>query len=69
MILVKALQNGNTECGSLTRTGLCQCDYIVITSKQIGNDFLLYGHRTLEAQLRDSAANLFADAQFFKCLQ
>ena len=66
---VETLEHGNAECGSLARTGLCQCDDVVLTSKQIGNDFLLYGHRTLKAQLRDGAANLFADAQFFKCLQ
>ena len=66
---VYALQHGYAEGGCLARAGLCQRDYVVAVAEQIGDYFFLYGHGALEAQLRDGAANLFADAQFFKCLQ
>ena len=66
---VDALEYGNAEGGGLAGSGLCQCNHVVAVAEQIGNHFFLYGHGLLESQFLNGAANLFADAQFFKCLQ
>ena len=66
---VGLLQYGDAVSGGLACSCLCQCNDIVAVTEQIRDYFFLYGHGLLKAQLFDGAANLFADAQFFKCLQ
>ena len=66
---VYPLQDGNTKRRCLARTGLCQCDNIVSVAKQIRDNLLLNGHRLFKTEFLDSAANILAHAQFFKCLQ
>ena len=45
---VDALQERNAEGGRLASTCLCQCYNVVSCSQQVGNHFLLHGHRLFE---------------------
>ena len=62
------LQHGYAECRCLARTRLGQCYDVVFISQQVGNHLLLNRHGLYEPHLLNGFANLFADAQFFKCL-
>ena len=66
---VDLLEDGQTEGRRLARTCLCQGNDIVAHTEEVGDYFFLYGHRIDIPHFADGAANLFADAQFFKCLQ
>ena len=57
------------ESGCLAGSGLRKCDNIIAVTQQKRYNFLLNRHRMFEAEFLDGAANLFAYAQFFKCLQ
>ena len=63
------LDDRDTIRGSLARTRLRQGDDIIFITKQIRDYFLLNWHWILKSKLFDGTANLFAHAQFFKCLQ
>ena len=66
---ISFLDNRNTVRCSLTRTGLRQRNHVVLITKQIWDYFFLNWHWILKSKLFDGTANLFAHAQFFKCLQ
>ena len=66
---ISFLDNRNTVRCCLTRTGLRQRNHVVLITKQIWDNFFLNWHWILKSKLFDGTANLFAHAQFFKCLQ
>ena len=66
---VGALQQWYAERGCLARSGLRERNYVVTITQQKRYNFLLNRHRMFEAEFLNGAANLFAYAQFFKCLQ
>ena len=66
---VNLLQERYAEGRRLARARLCEGNHIVSFPQQIGDYFLLDGHRLYEAHLLNGVQDLAADAQFFKCLQ
>src|SRR5574344_109251 len=66
---ISFLQQRQSIGSSFTCSCLCQCNDIVFVTQQIRDYFFLYWHWMFESKLVNSAANLFADAQFFKCFQ
>ena len=65
---VDALQQRDAECRRLARTRLGKGYHVASHSQQIRNYRLLYRHGLYKSHLFNGAANLFADAQFIKCL-
>ena len=69
LCVVYALEQWYAKRCGLARSCLCEGYDVVAVSQQIGYYLFLYWHGVFKSQLFDGAANLFADAQFFKCLQ
>ena len=59
---ISLLDNRNTVRCSLTRTGLRQCNHVVLITKQIWDNFFLNWHWILKSKLFDGTANLLAHA-------
>ena len=65
---VESHQQRQSERRRLSRSRLCQCYHVASVLQQVGNDGLLYRHGLYKSHLANGAANLLADAQFFKTL-
>ena len=64
------MQGGQAIGCCLARACLGQCHQVVLyrVVQQEGDHLLLHRHRVLVALFRDGLHNLWAEAQFFKCL-
>ena len=69
VLRVYLLQRRNAVGGCLARSCLRESYHVVAVTKQIGYNLLLNRHGLFKSQFLNGAANLLANAQFFKCLQ
>ena len=64
---VDALQQRQTERGSLSGAGLCQSDHITLLVEEMGYHHLLYRHRVLEAEFIDGFEKFGSHTELFEC--